>query len=82
MRKNLIYLCAILACIFLSVSIGSELVTYYQMFATGQQRHELGDDLGFGLLLFICLVPEVIIGVVLGAFVGRYIHLKLANREL
>lgn len=80
MKKLSIYLCSILLCILLSVYIGSELVTQYEMFATGQTRHELGGDLGFGILLFIWLVPEVVIGILLGSHIGKRINSKISIR--
>ena len=79
MKKFLIYFFSILLSIVLSVWIGSELATQYEMFSTGQQRHELGEDLGFGILLFMCLVPEIIIGLLLGCLIGKRINVKISS---
>ena len=79
MKKFLIYLFSILLCVVFSVWVGSELVTQYEMLSTGQKRHELGDDLGFGILLFIWLVPEVIIGILLGSYIGKRINAKISS---
>lgn len=41
----------------------SELVVFYELFATGAgSRTELGDDFGFGLLLFFVVPPGTIVG--------------------
>lgn len=79
MKKFLIYLFSILLCVVLSVWVGSELVTQYEMLSSGQKRHELGEDLGFGILLFIWLVPEVIIGILLGSYIGKRINVKISS---
>jgi len=49
------------------------------MYATGQKRHELGEDLGLGILLFMGLVPELIIGVALGMYIGKRISAKVSS---
>lgn len=44
----------------------AELAAYYEMFSTGMNsRAELGDDLGFGLLLFMVVPPFTLAGVAL-----------------
>ena len=80
MKKFSIYLFSILLCIVLTIYIGSELVTQYEILSTGQKRHELGEDLGFGILLFIWLVPEVIIGILLGCYVGKRINAEIPSK--
>ncbi len=74
LKNFFIYLVSILFCILIAVFLGSELLTQYEMFSTGLKRHELGEDLGFGILLFIGLVPELIIGLLLGVYIGKCIN--------
>lgn len=41
----------------------AELAAYYEMFSTGMNsRAELGDDLGFGILLFMVVPPFTLVG--------------------
>lgn len=41
----------------------AELAAYYEMFSTGMNsRAELGDDLGFGILLFMVVPPFTLAG--------------------
>ena len=79
MKKFFVYLISILVSILLSVFLGSELLVQYEMFATGQKRNELGEDLGFGILLFIGLVPELVVGVFFGTYFGKRINAKISN---
>lgn len=46
--------------------LAAELAAYYEMFSTGMSsRVELGDDLGFGILLFMVVPPFTLAGAVL-----------------
>lgn len=78
-RKILVYLASVLFCCVLSVWLGSELITLYEMQATGLQRHELGDDLGLGILLFLGLLPELVIGAFLGHQLAKRVNAKLCQ---
>lgn len=41
----------------------AELAGYYEMFSTGMKsRTELGNDLGFGILLFMVVPPVTLLG--------------------
>lgn len=45
--------------------IAAELAAYYEMLSTGMNsRSELGDDLGFGILLFMVVPPFTLAGAV------------------
>lgn len=79
MKNIFVYLISILVSILLAVFLGSELLVQYEMFATGQKQNELGEDLGLGILLFIGLVPELIIGVLFGTYFGKRINAKISN---
>ena len=79
MKKVFFYLISILFSILLSVFLGSELLVHYEMFATGQKRNELGEDLGLGILLFMGLVPELIIGILFGTYFGKRINAKISS---
>lgn len=47
--------------------LAAELAAHYEMFSTGMNsRAELGDDLGFGILLFMVVPPFTLVG---GVFV-------------
>lgn len=62
------------------IIIGAELITQYKMYTegyTGIERHHLADDMGFGLLLMLGLIPELLIGIVCGFFIGRKINDKI-----
>lgn len=49
----------------------SELLLYYEWFATGaRSRAELGDDPGFGMLLFFVVPPGTVVGT---AWVGVWV---------
>ncbi|MFD2167581.1 hypothetical protein ACFSJY_15125 [Thalassotalea euphylliae] len=69
----LVYIVAIVICSLLSIEVGSELVTQYTLHVhyDGTSHAELGEDLGFGLLLVMWLIPELIIGVAAGVFVAK-----------
>ena len=80
MKKFFIYLIAIVICCVASVQIGSELITQITLYANGwnsSERHLLADDLGFGILLFMGLLPEVVLGFVCGVFLGKRINKKV-----
>ncbi|MGI2217708.1 hypothetical protein ACRN94_12055 [Shewanella baltica] len=79
LKVFLVYLFSILVCCLLTIALGTELLTQYEMYATGQKRHELGEDLGLGILLFMGLVPELIIGVALGMYIGKRISGKVSS---
>jgi len=79
LKVFLVYLLSILVCCLLTIALGTELLTQYEMYATGQKRHELGEDLGLGILLFMGLVPELIIGVALGMYIGKRISAKVSS---
>lgn len=43
--------------------LAAELAAYYEMYSTGMHsRAELGDDLGFGMLLFMVVPPFTLAG--------------------
>jgi hypothetical protein len=43
--------------------LAEELAAYYEMFSTGMNsRAELGDDMGFGILLFMVVPPFTLAG--------------------
>ena len=43
--------------------LAAELAAYYEMFSTGMNsRAELGEDLGFGVLLFMVVPPVTLFG--------------------
>lgn len=43
--------------------LAAELAAYYEMFSTGMNsRAELGEDLGFGILLFMVVPPVTLFG--------------------
>lgn len=43
--------------------LAAELAAYYEIFSTGMSsRSELGDDLGFGILLFMVVPPFTLAG--------------------
>lgn len=42
--------------------LAAELAAYYEMFSTGNSRAELGEDLGFGVLLFMVVPPVTLFG--------------------
>jgi len=45
--------------------LAAELAAYYEMISTGMNsRAELGDDLGFGILLFMVVPPLALAGAV------------------
>ncbi len=79
MKKVFVYLISILFSILLFVFLGSELLVQYEMFSTGQKRNELGEDLGLGILLFMGLVPDLIIGILFGIYVGKRINTKISS---
>lgn len=79
LKRFFVYIVSILTCILTAVLLGSELLTQYEMFSTGLKRHSLGEDLGFGILLFMGLVPELIIGVILGVYIGMRINAKISG---
>lgn len=79
LKVFLVYLLSILVCCLLAVTLGTELLTQYEMHATGQKRDELGEDLGLGILLFIGLVPELIIGAAIGMHIGKRVNAKISN---
>lgn len=80
MKKFSIYLIAIVICCVVSVEIGSELITQITLYTNGwnsNERHLLADDLGFGILLFMGLLPELVLGFVYGVFLGKKINKKV-----
>ena len=75
-----IYIVSITIFIVLFVQAGAEIVTQYTMYTSGysdSERYKLADDMGFGILLMLWLIPEVILGIIVGWFVGKQINLKL-----
>jgi hypothetical protein len=61
--------------VLVTIELGAELITQYEIYSTGMSdRSELGDDLGFGILLMLGLIPELIIGCVVGFGIGNRIH--------
>ncbi|PKF60229.1 hypothetical protein CW745_16105 [Psychromonas sp. psych-6C06] len=68
-------------CIFIPICIelGAELITQYSMHVNGYtdvEKHLLADDMGFGFLLMLGLIPEIILGVFLGYFTGKKLNSK------
>ncbi|MFC6439257.1 hypothetical protein [Bowmanella sp. JS7-9] len=81
-QRIVVYLISIIVLTVISIETGSELITQYSMYIngfTGIERHRLEDDMGFGLLLLLGLIPELIIGVTAGIFLGKRINGKLKN---
>jgi hypothetical protein len=79
MKKFLIYLVSIPLSCFLFVEVGSELITQYTMYLNDfsqNERHLLADDLGFGILLMMGLVPELILGCVTGFWLDKKVSDK------
>ena len=77
-----IYLICIVVLTILAVQIGAWLITKYSMYTNGftdSKRHLLADDMGFGFLLMLGLIPEILIGVISGLFLGNKINAKLSN---
>ena len=77
-----IYTTSIAVLTIISVQIGAELITQYSMYAngyTGIERHHLADDMGFSVLLILGLIPELLVGIVSGAFLGKKINAKFKN---
>ncbi|MCB4437928.1 hypothetical protein LHL20_16985 [Alteromonas sp. McT4-15] len=80
MKKFSIYLIAIVICCVVSLEIGIELITQITLYTNGwnsNERHLLADDLGFGILLFMGLLPELVLGFVYGVFLGKKINKKV-----
>jgi len=78
--RSVIYILSIVVFIVLFVQIGAELITQYTMYTSGYtdiERHKLADDMGFGMLLMFGLIPETILGSVVGWFIGKKINCKL-----
>lgn len=75
-----IYLVAITSCCYLSVEIGSELIAIYEMHSLGLQRYELANDMAFGILLFLGLIPELAVGLILGSKTGKILNKYRAKR--
>jgi len=77
-----IYSVSIFVCTIISVQIGSELITQYSVHANGYsdiENHHLADDMGFGLLLMLGLIPEIITGVIAGIFFGKKLNAKFKS---
>ena len=77
-----IYTLAIVISTIASIEIGSEIITQYSMHAngyTGIERHHLADDMGFGMLLMFGLIPEIILGVICGSFIGKIVSAKFKS---
>ena len=75
-----IYTFSIVLLTILSVNIGAELIQQYSMYANGysaDERHLLADDMGFGILLMLGLIPELLVGVTCGYFLGKTINAKV-----
>lgn len=74
------YIISIALFIVLVIQIGAELITQYTMYTsgyTGIERHKLADDIGFGMLLMFGLIPETILGSIIGWVVGKKVNAKL-----
>jgi len=79
-KRFVIYIVSITIFILLSVEVGAELITQYSMYSSGytdSERYKLADDMGFGILLMFWLIPEVILGSVIGRLVAKNINSKL-----
>lgn len=64
----------VIALVWLLEMIGSELITLYEMRTTGTlTRSELSEDMGFGMLLMMGFIIELIIGITLGILAGNKI---------
>ena len=62
------------------MELGAEVITQYTMYSSGYtelERYKIADDMGFGFLLMLGLIPEVIIGSIVGWFVGKKINVQL-----
>jgi hypothetical protein len=74
-----IYSITIVLTIFLSINIGAELITQYEISTQGlttDERYLLANDMGFGLVLMFGLIPEIILGLLLGVFIGNKLNAK------
>lgn len=81
-RTIAIYCISIIVLTIISIQIGAELITQYSMHANGYsgiERHHLADDMGFGILLMLGLIPEVIIGVICGSILGKKLNAIFKN---
>lgn len=66
LKRVLIAACVALVCVPALCWIASEVAAVYEMHTTGMHsRAELGDDLGFGILLFLFVPPATLVGVVI-----------------
>lgn len=84
LKKCLLYSVSIVLCCYLFVEIGSELITQYTLYTnefSQDEKHLLADDLGFGILLFMGLVPELVFGGFVGVILANKISSKLSARH-
>ena len=82
MKSVAVYLISIAISTIVFIQIGAEIITQYSMYTngyTGVERHHLADDMGFGFLLMLGLVPEIILGIGCGTFIGKKVNAKLKN---
>ncbi|RJG35980.1 hypothetical protein [Motilimonas pumila] len=78
-KSVLFYVLPILLFVPVCIEIGAELITQYYMYIneySGIQKHLLADDMGFGFLLMLGLIPEIVCGMLLGAWVGKKLNAK------
>lgn len=76
-HRLFIYFVSVCVLIIVSVQIGAELITQYVMYINGYtERYYLADDMGFGFLLMLGLIPEIIVGLLIGLWLGKKLNTK------